>query len=60
MSETHRRRGTLVPGTKVWTAEEDELVKTLSAEEAAKKTGRSLKAVYERRRLGMPDGRRRD
>jgi hypothetical protein len=61
MSRTHRKRGTLVPGTIPWTPEEDEWVKTLTAEEAAKKTGRSLKAVYARRwRLGMPDGRRRD
>jgi hypothetical protein len=46
MREAHRKRGTLVPGT---------------ADEAAKKTGRSLRAVYARhRRLGMPDGRRRD
>jgi hypothetical protein len=60
MSEAHRKRGTLVPGTIPWTAEEDNLVKTLPVEEAAKKTGRSLSAVYARRwRLGMPDGRRR-
>jgi hypothetical protein len=49
MSRTHRKRGTLVPGTIPWTPEEDELVKTLPAEEAAKKTGRSLSAVYARR-----------
>jgi hypothetical protein len=60
MSRTHRRRGTLVPGTIPWTPEEDERVKTLPAEKAAKKTGRSLRAVYaRRRRQGMPDGRRR-
>jgi hypothetical protein len=60
MSETHRGRGTLVPGTVPWTAQEDELVKTLPAEEAARRTGRSLQAVYARRsRLQMPDGRRR-
>jgi hypothetical protein len=28
MSRTHRKRGTMVPGTIPWTAEEDELVKT--------------------------------
>jgi hypothetical protein len=33
MSETHRQRGTLVPGTTPWTAEEDELVRTLPVEE---------------------------
>jgi hypothetical protein len=61
MSEAHRRRGTLVPGTIPWTAEEDHLVQTLPAEEAAKKTGRSLSGVYaRRRRLGVPDGRRTD
>ncbi len=61
MSEAHRKRGTLVPGIKVWTAEEDEWVMTLPAEEVAKRTRRSLKAVYaRRRRLGIPDGRRRD
>jgi hypothetical protein len=61
MSETRRKRGILVPGTIVWTAEEDELLKTLPAEEVAKRTGRSLSAIYaRRRRLGMPDGRRRD
>jgi hypothetical protein len=60
MREAHRRRGKLVPGTIVWTAEEDELLKTLPAEEVAKRTGRNLKAVYARRqRLGMPDGRHR-
>jgi hypothetical protein len=53
MSRTHRKRGTLVPGTIPWTAEEDEWVKTIPAEEAAKRTGRSLSAVYPRRwRLG--------
>jgi hypothetical protein len=60
MSEAQRRRGVLVPGTILWTAEEGELLKTLPAEEVAKKTGRTLKAIYTRRqRLGMPDGRRR-
>jgi hypothetical protein len=59
MSRTHRKRGTLVPGTIPWTPEEDELVKTLPADEAARQTGRSLQAVYARRsRLGVPDGRR--
>jgi hypothetical protein len=60
MSATHRQRGTLVPGTIPWTAGEDELVRTLPAEEAARRTGRSLQAVYKRRyRLGVPDGRTR-
>jgi hypothetical protein len=61
MSPTHRKRGTLVPGTRVWTAEEDEFLRTLPAEEVARRTGRSLSAIYtRRRRLGMPDGRRRE
>jgi hypothetical protein len=34
LSETHRQRGTLVPGTNFWTAEEDELVRTLPTQEA--------------------------
>lgn len=60
MSETHRQRGTLVPGTVQGTAQEDDLVKTLPVEEAARQTGRSLQAVYARRsRLHLPDGRRR-
>jgi hypothetical protein len=60
MSEAHRRRGTLVPGTIPWTRKEDALVRTLPAEEVAKKTGRSLSGVYaRRRRLRVPDGRRR-
>jgi hypothetical protein len=60
MSEAHRRRGTLVPGTIPWTRKEDALVRTLPAEEVAKKPGRSLSGVYaRRRRLRVPDGRRR-
>jgi hypothetical protein len=60
ISETNRRRGTLVPGTIPWTTEEDELVRTLPAEEVVRRTGRSLTAVYSRRsRLRVPDGRRR-
>jgi hypothetical protein len=60
MSETHRQRGTLVPGTVRWTAGEDEPVRTLPVEEVAQRTGRSLQAVYGRRyRLGVRDGRMR-
>ena len=37
-----------------WTAEEEELVRTLPPAEAARRTGRSLEAVYVRRyRLGI-------
>jgi hypothetical protein len=61
MSATHRQRGTLVPGTIPWTAEEDELVRMLSTQEAVRRTGRTLSAVKaRRRRLGVPDGRRRN
>jgi hypothetical protein len=60
MSQTHRRRGTLVPGTVVWEPEEDALVRSLPAAEAARRTGRTLGAVWKRRRvLGLLDGRRR-
>lgn len=50
MSEAHRQRGTLVPGTIPWTKEEVELVRTLAPEEAARRTERSLSGVYKRRR----------
>ena len=41
-----------------WTPEEDALVRTLPAKEAAQRTGRGLWAVYTRRHmLGVPDGR---
>jgi hypothetical protein len=60
MSVTHRRRGKLVPGTIPWTPNEDELVRTLAPDEAARKTGRSLLAVYKRRfRLGVTGGQSR-
>ncbi len=49
MSQIHRQRGTLVPGTVPWTPEEDELVRTLPTQQAARRTGRSLSAVYARR-----------
>jgi hypothetical protein len=61
MSEAHKRRGTRPPnGTRLWTAEEDAIVAKLPAAEAAKRTGRTLIAVFSRRlKLGLPDGRRR-
>jgi hypothetical protein len=60
MSEAHRRRGTRPPKAgPAWTSEEDELVRTLPPAEVAQRTGRSLGAVYDRRRtLRLPDGRR--
>jgi hypothetical protein len=40
-----------------WTPGEDELVRTLPPAEAARRTGRSLLAVYARcNELGVPDG----
>src|SRR5262245_4745192 len=58
MSRAHRQRGTLVPGTVPWTAEEDEAVRTMTPAEAVKRTGRTLVAVWARRRvLKLPDGR---
>jgi hypothetical protein len=61
ISRTLRKRGVLVPGTILWTAGEDELVRTLPTQEAVRRTGRTLSAVKARRHpLGVPDGRRRD
>jgi hypothetical protein len=60
MSEMHKRRGTLVPGTVLWTSEEDELVRTLPIREVMLRTVLTYDAVQARRgRLGVPDGRRR-
>jgi hypothetical protein len=59
--EAHRRRGTRPPKAgHQWSAEEDALVRALPAAEAARRTGRTLGAVYARRRqVQLPDGRRR-
>jgi hypothetical protein len=59
MSAAHKRRGTRPPKAgSPWTPEEDELVRTLPPVEVAERTGRSLAAVYDRRRvLRLPDGR---
>jgi hypothetical protein len=60
ISEANRRNGRLVPGTVLWTSEDDDLVRSLPAEEVVRRTGRSLIAVYARRsELKVPDGRRR-
>jgi hypothetical protein len=54
-----RRVGPPRPSSHPWTPEEDELVRTLPPGQAAERAGRSLLAVYARRRvLGVPDGRR--
>jgi hypothetical protein len=60
-SDAHRRRGTRPPKAgRPWTRKEDQLAKALPAAEVARRTGRTLTAVYERRRdLKVPDGRRR-
>jgi hypothetical protein len=60
MSQAHRRRGTRPPAAgRPWAAEEDELLRALPVGEVARRTGRTLTAVYNRRiDLGMPDGRR--
>jgi hypothetical protein len=43
-----------------WTAEEDELVRSLPAAEAARRTRRTRRAVYDRRvALGLTGGRRK-
>jgi len=61
MSATHRARGTRPPNVgRAWTPEEDALLGTLPAAEAARRTGRTLPAVYDRRHdLRLPGGRRR-
>lgn len=53
LSETHKRRGTVPVKSRdlLWSAKEDELVRTLRPIEVARKSGRSLDAVYNRRRL---------
>lgn len=61
MSDAHRKRGTrpswLNPE---WSAHEDEFVRTLPAQAAAARTGRTLAAVYSRRNvLQVADGRNR-
>jgi hypothetical protein len=59
MSAAHKARGTRVAGTPPdWTPEQDELVRTLPAAEAARRTGRSVAAIHTRwQRLGLPDRR---
>jgi len=59
MSEAQRRRGARPPKAgRPWTDEEDALLRSLPAMEVARRTGRTLSAVWSRRQiLGMPDGR---
>jgi hypothetical protein len=62
MSAAHKFLGTRPPKAgRPWTPEEDRLVRKLPAAEVARKTSRSLRAVWSRRRvLGLPDGRTRE
>jgi hypothetical protein len=51
MSEAHKGRGG--PGRR-WSAAEDELVRTMTPQEAARRTGRTVVAVWSRRaKLGV-------
>lgn len=61
MSAAQRARGARPPWLNpAWSAEDDALLKTLPAAEVAKRTGRTMGAVYARRsQLKLPDGRRR-
>ncbi len=52
LTEGFRRAGVRPPKAgKPWTPDEDHAVRTLSAAEVVKTTGRTLQAVYDRRRL---------
>jgi transposase-like protein len=59
MSEAHRRRGTRPPAAgPAWSKAHDRLVLALPPAEVAKRTGRTISAVYSRRwQLGLNDGR---
>ncbi len=60
MSAAHKALGTAPPGTRRWSADDDNAVRTLSPADAAKITGRTLTAVFVRRgRLKLSDRRRR-
>lgn len=59
MSLTHKQKWLSGPlAARRWTASQDELVRTLPPAEVAKRTGRTIKAVWSRRRtLGLTNGR---
>jgi hypothetical protein len=59
LSAANLRNGTRPPnGSPLWTAREDALVRELRPKDVAKRTGRTLPAVYSRRYLlDVPDGR---
>jgi hypothetical protein len=57
MSEAHRRSGTRPPNAgRPWTPEEDRAARALPPAEAARRTGRSLGAVYSRRAVLRASG----
>jgi hypothetical protein len=60
-SETNRARGIRPPWLQpAWSEAEYEMLRTLPAVKVAKRTGRTLSAVYSQRSiLGLPDARRR-
>jgi hypothetical protein len=62
MSEAHKRRGTRPPAAgRPWSPDADALLRAFPAKVVARRTGRSLTAVYNRRiDLGLPDDRRRE
>jgi Ni/Co efflux regulator RcnB len=55
MSEAHRRRGTRPPKAgRSWSDHEDAMLRSLPAGDVARRTGRTLRAVYNRRsKLGL-------
>jgi hypothetical protein len=60
LSEAHLGSKRQPPNGRAWTEREDELVRNLPPEDAAKNIGRTLAAVILRRsRLGLSDGRTR-
>jgi hypothetical protein len=62
MSESNKRRGAWPPAAgRPWEPWEDELLRTLPRNEAARRTGRPLASVTGRpRTLDLPDGRKRE
>jgi hypothetical protein len=61
LSDANKRRGTRPPKAgKAWTEHEEELARTLPIPEVVRLTGRTYSAVKcRRKKLGVPDGRRR-
>jgi len=54
----HKRAKSFIPNGRIWTAKEDELIRTRPAPQVARRTGRTIRSVYQRRaRLNVPDGR---